>query len=195
MKSKVKRSLKVLNLIADKAANCTACVLHKNRIKSVFQSGNPNAELMFIGEAGGRTENELGEPFVGRAGKLLDSMIKAMGYKKEDVYITNICKCSPPDNRKPAPNEMNACREFLEMQLHIVDPNVIVALGATATEGLLGPGPGITKRRGQWSYRYNNEWGFNIMPTYHPAYLLRTPAAKKEAHQDLTEVNKLLKGL
>jgi DNA polymerase len=180
MDSKVTR----LQVLAEQAASCTACELHKTRIKSVFHKGKPEAEICFMGEAPGADENVQGLPFVGRSGKLLDSMITAMGLSTEEVYICNIVKCRPPNNRKPELAEMNCCRPFLTQQLDIVRPRVIIALGATAVEGLLGPGEGITKRRGKWG-QYQN---IDVMPTFHPSYLLRTPAAKEVVRLDLREV-------
>jgi uracil-DNA glycosylase family 4 len=178
-----------LEIIANEAATCTACDLHKSRNKSVFHRGSPDAQIAFVGEAPGADENETGIPFVGRAGKLLDAMIVAMGYNRDDVYVCNICKCRPPNNRKPLPTEMDACKPFLVRQLDIVSPRVIIALGATAVEGLLGPGEGITKRRGKWG-TYNN---IQVMPTFHPAYLLRNPAEKEKVRQDLKDVLRYLK--
>ncbi|HVI42757.1 MAG TPA: uracil-DNA glycosylase [Anaerovoracaceae bacterium] len=181
--------LESLKVIADAAAACTSCELHKTRIKSVFSRGNPDSKIVFVGEAPGADENEQGLPFVGRAGKLLDAMIGAMGFNRDDIYVCNICKCRPPDNRKPLPDEMSACKPFLTQQLDIVQPKVIVALGATAVEGLLGPGLGITKRRGNWGI-YN---GIKVMPTFHPSYLLRNPSAKDIVKLDLQAVLSYLK--
>lgn len=170
-----------LEILQAEAATCTKCELHKNRIKSVFAKGNPKAKLVFQAEAGGAEENEQGIPFVGKAGKLLDKMIEAMGMTLDDVYICNTVKCRPPNNRKPLPEEIEACRPYLTQQLKLVNPEVIVTLGATATEALLGPGEGITKRRGKWA-EYS---GIKVMPTFHPAYLLRNPPAKEVVAQDL----------
>lgn len=178
-----------LKVIASAAAVCTSCELHKTRNKSVFSRGNPDSKVVFVGEAPGADENEQGLPFVGRAGKLLDAMIVAMGFDRDDVYVCNICKCRPPDNRKPLPDEMSSCKPFLVQQLDIVAPKVIIALGATAVEGLLGPGLGITKRRGIWG-EYN---GIKVMPTFHPSYLLRNPSAKDIVKLDLAEVLAYLK--
>ncbi len=178
------RKLDLLQPLADKAASCTECELSKNRIKSVFHSGDPETGIIFVGEAGGRDENVQGSPFVGRSGKLLNKMIESMGFERSQVYVTNICKCAPPDNRKPLPVEMKACSPYLLGQLDIIKPKVIVALGATAVTGLCGEGLGITKRRGKWE-EYN---GIPVMPTYHPAYLLRNPPAKIDAAADLKQV-------
>lgn len=177
-----------LTTLFNNAKICKLCSLHENRINCVFHRGSPYSELVFVGEAGGRTENETGEPFVGRSGKLLDNMIKAMGFNRDDVYITNICRCSPPNNRKPTPQEMDACKPFLIKQLDIVKPKVIVALGATAIEGLCGKGYGVLKRRGKWE-KYNN---IPVLPTIHPAGCLRNPEWKKLVWQDLRNVLKFL---
>lgn len=177
-----------LKILADQATACNACELHKSRNKSVFSRGDVNAKIVFVGEAPGQDESEQGVPFVGRSGKLLDAMIIAMGLQRDEVYICNICKCRPPDNRKPSSEEMSACKPFLVQQLDFVAPKVIIALGATAVEGLLGSGEGITKRRGKWGL-YN---GIKVMPTFHPAYLLRNPSAKEIVKLDLQEVLKYL---
>lgn len=166
------------------AATCNRCGLHAGRINPVFARGNPNAELMFVGEGPGADEDAQGLPFVGKAGQLLDKMIEAMGYKPEDVYIANIVKCRPPNNRKPEPTEMAACVGYLHEQIALVRPRAIVALGATACEGLLGVS-GITRLRGTWRL-YRGE--IPVMPTFHPAYLLRTPEAKREVWADLQQV-------
>lgn len=178
-----------LKLLEEQAAICTSCCLHENRVKSVFGRGNPNAKIVFCGEAPGLSESLQGLPFVGRAGKLLNSMIAAMGLNQDDVYILNTVKCHPPKNRKPTPEEMNACKPFLIQQLDLIKPEVIVALGASATEDLLGPGPGISKRRGNWGL-YNN---IKTMPTYHPAALLYNPSLKEITREDLVEVLKYIR--
>lgn len=165
-------------------AGCTRCPLHAARTKTVFARGNPDAELMFVGEGPGAEEDAQGLPFVGKAGQLLDKMIQAMGYQPDDVYVANVVKCRPPDNRKPEPNETAACVGYLHEQIALVRPKAIVALGATAVEGLLGIS-GITRLRGTWRlYRGS----VPVMPTFHPAYLLRTPAAKREVWEDLKQV-------
>jgi uracil-DNA glycosylase family 4 len=167
---------------------CQKCGLHATRTQTVFARGNPESELCFIGEGPGADEDEQGFPFVGKAGQLLDRMIIAMGYGRDDVYICNIVKCRPPNNRKPEPQEMSACTPYLREQLEILSPKVIVALGATAVNGLIGMSGGITQTRGQWKlYR-----GVPVMPTFHPAYLLRTPSAKREVWSDLQAVLKQL---
>jgi DNA polymerase len=174
--------------LATEIRTCQKCALHAARTQTVFARGNPEAELCFIGEGPGADEDEQGFPFVGKAGQLLDRMIVAMGFSPDDVYVCNIVKCRPPQNRKPEPGEMRACTPYLREQLELVSPKVMVALGATAVEGLLGVGGGITQIRGHWKlYR-----GIPVMPTFHPAYLLRTPSAKREVWADLQAVLKQL---
>jgi len=178
----------VLSIVKEAASKCTTCPLHETRTNSVFSRGDRNAEIVFIGEAPGQTENQTGEPFCGRSGKLLDNMIKAMGYERNEVYICNICKCRPPDNRKPTSEEMKRCEPFLVRQLELVKPKVIVTLGATAAEGILGPGLGITKRRGSWG----EFEGIKVMPTFHPAACLYNPKLKNDVWADLQKVMKYI---
>lgn len=180
--------LSLLNEIAVEVVKCTACSLHNTRTQTVFARGNPDSPLVFIGEAPGFNEDQQGLPFVGRAGMLLDNMIKAMKFDPKDVYICNINKCRPPNNRKPTEEEMNSCIPFLTRQLDIIKPKVIVTLGGTAAEGLLGFGVGITRRRGKWNV-YNK---IPVMPTFHPSYCLRNPESKKEVWEDLQKVMKFL---
>jgi len=178
-----------LALIAEEVRPCTKCVLSETRTQTVFARGNPFAELCFVGEGPGAQEDAQGEPFVGPAGQLLDKMIAAMGYHRDDVYICNIVKCRPPNNRKPEPNEMEACAGYLRDQLALVKPKVIVALGGTAMTGLIGTTEGITRMRGKWKLYKGT---IPIMPTFHPSYLLRDPSKKREAWQDLQQVMKQL---
>lgn len=174
-----------LALLAEEAQACSRCALHAERKQAVFARGNPFSELCFVGEGPGADEDALGEPFVGAAGQLLDKMIGAMGYRRDEVYICNIVKCRPPKNRKPEPAEMAACSPFLTEQLGLIQPRVIVALGATAVQGLIGASEGITRLRGKWKlYKGTTP----IMPTFHPAYLLRSPGAKRDVWADLQEV-------
>jgi DNA polymerase len=174
--------------LASEVRACTKCTLHAARTQTVFARGSADAELCFVGEGPGADEDRQGFPFVGKAGQLLDRMIGAMGFQRDDVYVCNIVKCRPPENRKPEPDEMAACKPYLREQLEIVAPKVIVALGATAVEGLIGMSGGITRLRGQWKlYRT-----IPVMPTFHPAYLLRNPAAKREVWADLQAVLKQL---
>ena len=170
--------------IRDDIGDCTRCKLHKARNKIVFADGNPKAKLVFVGEGPGRDEDMQGLPFVGRAGKLLTSMIEAMGLQRQDVYICNVVKCRPPENRLPEPDEIKTCSPFLMRQLDVVDPQVIVALGACAAQTLLQTTRGISHFRGQWQeFR-----GRKLMATYHPAYLLRNPPAKADVWKDLQMV-------
>ena len=165
---------------------CTKCSeLARCRKNVVFGVGDVHAELMFVGEAPGAHEDEQGEPFVGQAGQLLTKIIVAMGYQRSEVYIANVLKCRPPQNRTPLPDEMNNCRPYLLEQIDAIQPKVIVALGATAVRALLLETPlGITKMRGNW-YTFHNT---PIMPTFHPAYLLRNPPAKREVWEDMKTV-------
>jgi DNA polymerase len=178
-----KKSKKIEEIIG-KIHGCQSCDLCKTPGKYVPGEGNLDAEIVLLGEAPGAAEAELGRPFVGRSGKLLTSMIEAMSFDREDVYITNVCKCRPPNNRKPTVQESNTCKPFLVDQLNSIKPKVIVALGATAAEDLLGPGECVTKRRQGW-HEYN---GIPVKVTYHPSYCLRNPKMKDEVWKDLREV-------
>jgi DNA polymerase len=163
---------------------CKGCKLHSTRTNTVFGEGNPKAEIMFIGEAPGETEDLQGRPFVGRAGQLLDKIIEAMGYKRSDVYIANVVKSRPPGNRPPEADEVAACSPFLFRQINVVKPKVLVALGGTSLKCLFGDEAKISAMRGKFiDYR-----GVPLMPTFHPAYLLRNPAAKKEVWEDMKVV-------
>ena len=177
-----------LEIIRDDLGECTRCKLHKHRNKIVFGDGNPKAELVFIGEGPGHDEDVQGLPFVGRAGKLLTQMIEAMGLQRSDVYICNVVKCRPPENRQPERDEIAACSPFLVRQIESIRPKVIVCLGATAAQMLLNTNRGISGYRGEWlDYR-----GTRLLATYHPAYLLRNPAAKSEVWKDLQKVMQVL---
>ena len=178
-----------LVVLAQEVAACKRCGLHEGRTQTVFSRGNGSSGLCFIGEGPGADEDAQGFPFVGKAGQLLDRMIVAMGFHRDEVYVCNIVKCRPPKNRKPEPDEMAACRPFLAEQIDLVAPKVIIALGATAVEGLLGISGGITRLRGTWRLYAGR---IAVMPTFHPAYLLRTPEAKRDVWQDLKEVLKHL---
>jgi uracil-DNA glycosylase family 4 len=172
----------------DIGPNCTRCKLHKGRTKIVFGVGNPKAELMFVGEGPGRDEDLKGEPFVGRAGKLLTQMIEAMSLTREDVYIANVVKCRPPENRLPEKDEIATCSPFLLRQIDVIKPKVICCLGSCSSQTLLQTAQGISKFRGEWfDFR-----GAKLMGTYHPAYLLRNPAAKGEVWKDLQKVMAVL---
>jgi len=178
-----------LTVLAQEVSGCTRCVLHQERKQTVFARGTGSSGVCFVGEGPGADEDAQGFPFVGKAGQLLDRMIAAMGFGRDEVYVCNIVKCRPPKNRKPEPDEMASCRPYLVEQLELIEPKVIVALGATAVEGLLGISGGITRLRGNWRV-YGGR--IAVMPTFHPAYLLRTPEAKRDVWNDLKEVLKHL---
>jgi len=164
--------------------DCTRCKLHKGRNKIVFGDGNPKAELVFVGEGPGADEDAQGLPLVGRAGKLLTQMIEAMGLQRKDVYICNVVKCRPPENRAPEKDEVGTCSPFLLRQIDAIAPKVIVCLGSVAAQTLLETNRGISQFRGQWlEFR-----GRKLLATYHPAYLLRNPNAKGEVWKDLQKV-------
>ena len=185
----VKDPIAALRLIREDLGDCTRCRLHQQgRKQIVFGVGNPQADLMFVGEGPGADEDEQGEPFVGRAGQLLNKMIEAMGLKREEVYIANVVKCRPPGNRTPERDECDTCSPFLYRQIDVVKPKAIVALGAVAAKNLLGLNDTMTNMRGRW-YDYR---GTQLRVTYHPAYLLRDPRQKGEAWKDLQEVMKYL---
>jgi uracil-DNA glycosylase family 4 len=178
-----------LRLIREDIGDCTRCRLHKQgRKQIVFGVGNPEADLMFIGEAPGADEDEQGEPFVGRAGQLLNNMIKAMGLRREDIYIANIIKCRPPGNRTPERDECETCSPFLMRQIEAIKPKVLVALGAVAARTLLAINAPMSELRGHW-YDFR---GTKLAVTYHPAFLLRDPRQKKETWKDLQMVMKEL---
>jgi uracil-DNA glycosylase len=173
-----------LERIREDLGECTRCRLHLQRNKIVFGAGNPRAELVFVGEGPGHDEDVQGLPFVGRAGKLLTQMIEAMGLTRELVYICNVVKCRPPENRKPEDDEVATCSPYLYRQLDVIAPKAIVCLGATAAQALLKTKDSISRFRGNWlDYR-----GTKLMVTYHPAYLLRNPNAKGEVWKDLQKV-------
>jgi len=187
------RKAEMLASVRERVCGCTKCVhLARSRTQTVFGVGNPDAEIMFIGEAPGADEDQQGEPFVGRAGQLLTKIIKAMGFAREDVYIANILKCRPDmpagsfGNRAPTPAEMQTCRPYLVEQIDIIQPTVLVALGAVAVEGLLGARGTMRELRGRW-HSYN---GTPLMITYHPAYLLRNQSSseKRKVWEDMMQV-------
>jgi DNA polymerase len=176
---------------ADIGPDCTRCKLHTlGRKQVVFGVGNPNADLMFVGEAPGADEDVQGEPFVGRAGQLLTKIIEAINLRREDVYIANVIKCRPPQNRNPEPDEVEQCEPFLFRQIDVIKPKVVVALGKFAAQSLLKTTEPITRIRGR-EYRYRDAI---LMPTYHPAYLLRNPSSKREVWEDMKRVRELLGG-
>ena len=169
--------------------DCTRCKLHgMGRTQIVFGVGNPEADLMFVGEAPGADEDVQGFPFVGRAGQLLTKIIEAIGLKREDVYIANVIKCRPPGNRNPEPDEVETCEPFLFRQIDVIKPKVVVALGTFAARALLRTLDPISRLRGR-VYEYR---GAKLIPTFHPAYLLRNPSSKREVWEDMKLVRKLL---
>jgi DNA polymerase len=167
---------------------CPRCKLASSRRTIVFGQGNPKAELMFVGEAPGREEDEQGLAFVGRAGQLLTKIIEAIGRKREDVWISNVLKCRPPDNRNPERDEVEACLPFLEEQIRLISPRVIVALGAFAVQALLETDEPIGRLRGRWQ----TARGVRVMPTFHPSFLLRSPERKKDVWEDMKKVRDFL---
>ncbi len=178
-----------LEALAQGLADCTRCKLCETRKTVVFGEGNSNADVLFIGEGPGAVEDERGRPFVGPAGQLLDKIIEnAMGLRREDVYIANVVKCRPPGNRNPEPDETGCCISFLREQIRMIQPKVIVALGRTAAQNLLGSVRAMRELRGK---RHEYE-GTALLVTWHPAYLLRQPAAKRETWEDIKSLNKLL---
>lgn len=179
--------LSTLEKLRDDIGDCRRCKLHSGRTHVVFGIGNPNAKLMFVGEGPGRDEDLKGEPFVGRAGQLLTDIItKGMGLAREDVYIANVVKCRPPQNRNPEPDEVASCEPFLKKQIELIRPEIIVALGKFAVQALLQSKVPITRLRGNW----HTYMGIKLMPTFHPAYLLRNPADKKLVWEDIKKVMK-----
>ena len=177
-----------LEQISADLGECTRCKLHRHRNNIVFGVGNPHADLVFVGEGPGRDEDAQGIPFVGRAGQLLTQMIEAMGLRRDDVYIANVVKCRPPENRTPEKDEIATCMPFLLRQLATIEPKVIVCLGNVATQALLHTNKPISHFRGKWfDFR-----GARLIVTYHPAYLLRNPNAKPDVWVDLKKVMALL---
>ena len=173
-----------LRAVADRIAACTKCALHVKRTHTVPGQGNPRPDLMFVGEGPGADEDAQGLAFVGAAGQLLTKMISAMGFTREEVFIANVVKCRPPGNRTPLPDEMDACMPYLREQIAVLRPKVIVALGAVAAKSLLATESGISRLRGTWV----KFLGIDLMPTYHPSYLLRSPEFKPQAWADLQAV-------
>ena len=180
-------------LIAIRAdlGDCTRCKLHKGRTQIVYGVGNPNAQLMFVGEAPGADEDAQGEPFVGRAGQLLTKIIESIGLQRSDVYIANVIKCRPPNNRAPEPDEVSQCQPFLFRQIDTIRPRVIVALGTHAAHALLDTDVPISRIRGKvHPFRHES----SLIPTFHPAYLLRSPERKRDVWEDMKKVRDLLAG-
>jgi len=175
-----------LDSIRQELGDCQRCRLHASRTRIVFGTGNPHAELVFIGEAPGREEDLQGEPFVGQAGQLLTRIIEAIGLSRQEVYITNVIKCRPPENRNPAPEEIAACEPFLIKQLAAIRPRLICALGTFAAQTLLKTEAKISALRG----RFHVYQGIPLMPTYHPAFLLRNPQKKRDVWEDMKKLKK-----
>jgi len=173
-----------LSGLCEKVKKCKRCQLERGRTNVVFGEGDPGARLMFVGEAPGRDEDLQGRPFVGRAGQLLTKIIGSVGLKREEVYIANILKCRPPGNRNPLPGEIASCRRYLEKQIDMIQPEVICALGKFAAQTLLNTETPISRIRGDFfDYR-----GIKLIPTYHPAYLLRNPSGKKDVWEDMKKI-------
>ena len=177
-----------LDEVRSDLGECTRCKLHSGRTTLVFGVGNPDADLVFVGEAPGRDEDRQGEPFVGRAGQLLTKIIASIGLTRDEVYIANVVKCRPPNNRNPEPDEVQACEPFLFRQLDVTRPKVVVALGAFAIRTLLGTDRAISRLRG---HVYECR-GAKLVPTFHPAFLLRSPDRKRDVWEDMKKVRALL---
>lgn len=183
------RAAEAVGQIREEIGDCTRCKLHATRSNIVYGVGDPGAELMFVGEAPGRDEDQQGVPFVGRAGQLLTKIIEAIDLRREDVYIANVIKCRPPRNRNPEPDEIETCQPYLFGQIDAIQPKVIVALGAFAVKTLLQSDESISKLRGRtFDYR-----GAKLIPTFHPAYLLRSPDKKADVWEDMKKVRSLLR--
>jgi uracil-DNA glycosylase family 4 len=180
--------LSTLAQLAASVRDCQKCRLHETRTQVVFGTGSPDADLVFVGEAPGRDEDRQGEPFVGAAGQLLTLIIQAMGLTREQVYILNVVKCRPPNNRNPKPDEVAACRPILEAQLACLKPRVICALGTFAAQTLLRTDESISRLRG----RFRKMGDIPVMPTYHPAYLLRNPQGKRAVWEDMQQIQHVL---
>jgi len=181
--------LQSLEEVAVHISSCRNCPLCQGRTNTVPGEGSADSpDILFVGEGPGADEDAQGRPFVGKAGQLLTKMVEAMGYRREEVFIANIVKCRPPNNRAPLPEEMEACLPYLRQQVRLIKPKVIVGMGAVAIKGLLGKTVGITRLRGTWQ-EYE---GIKLMPTFHPSYLLREPSKKKDVWQDLQQVLKEL---
>lgn len=191
--TQTKENYLTLEKVQTKCEKCQKCPLGATRTKLVFSSGIPNNKLMLIGEAPGYWEDQKGEPFVGKAGQLLDKIFSSVGLSRQkDVYICNTLKCRPPDNRNPLPEEKEACREYLDMQVKILKPKIILLCGGVAVQSFIDGAKGITKVRGQW---YDGPFGSKMMPIFHPSYLLRNESRAKGSPkwfmwQDIQEIKK-----
>ncbi len=181
-----------LEKLQKQAQQCHLCELSKTRTHVVFGEGNTDADIMFIGEGPGATEDSMGRPFVGRSGELLTKMIEnVLRIRRDETYIANIVKCRPPQNRAPTPQEAHTCQPFLRKQIELIKPRIIVTLGATAYHYMTGDETGITKVRGT----AHEQDGYTLIPTYHPSFLLRNPSAKKEVFEDLKKVKALMESM
>jgi uracil-DNA glycosylase len=192
-KSKLKinsEEIRSLDEVKKQVATCTSCVLHKTRTNTVFGVGNEKAKAMFIGEAPGANEDLQGEPFVGRAGMLLNAMLKSIGLKRSDVYIANILKCRPPNNRDPLPEEVKLCAPYLQQQIDLIQPEILIAVGRIAAQFLLNTMESMSRLRGN-TYQYGSR-KIPLLVTYHPAYLLRSPSEKRKAYTDFLLIKKAL---
>ncbi len=197
MMVEVLKKEELLDRISQKCKSCSLCPLHGGRIQAVFGEGNPDAILMFVGEGPGADEDRLGRPFVGKAGQLFDRILASVGISRSEVYITNVVKCRPPNNRVPTTEEMSACRPFLDAQIAIINPRIIVTLGSTSTKALLPSAGSITKVRGRW---FDWRGGIRVFPMFHPSFLLRNPAftpgsPKSLTWEDIKEVSRVYKKL
>ena len=187
------RYLRQWRVVRKEVSECVLCELHRTRKNTVFGVGNEDADIMLVGEAPGADEDDQGEPFVGRAGKLLDSMLVAIGLSREQVFVANILKCRPPNNENPTPEQEEKCRPYLDRQIELIQPQVILALGAVAAHNILGVETPIGQLRG--TVHKMSESGIPVVPTYHPAYLLRRPQGKAQALEDLLLLCNVLDGL
>jgi DNA polymerase len=174
-------------------AACTRCPLHKTRTQTVFGVGSESADWMIIGEAPGAEEDRRGEPFVGRAGKLLDEMLRAVGLDRDTVFIANILKCRPPNNRDPAAEEVRSCHDYLQRQIELIRPRLILAVGRIAAQHLLGTDAPLGRLRGRTHFL--DEGKIPLVVTYHPAYLLRSPSQKRKSWQDLVQARQIARGV
>lgn len=194
----LEQAKEILQQTRQECATCSKCPLGKTRTKSVFSSGIPNNKLMLIGEAPGYWEDQKGEPFVGKAGQLLDRIFESVGLtRQKDVYICNTIKCRPPDNRNPLQEEKDACREYLDVQIDTLKPRIILLCGNIAVQSFIEGARGITHVRGKW---YDGPYGAKMMPIFHPSYLLRNDSREKDSPkwlmwQDIQEVKRVYEGL
>ena len=189
-KPTLENSLSKLEILKSKIETIQNCDLKKNASKIVFSDGNIQSPIMIVGEGPGQKEDELGKPFVGDAGNLLNKMLKAINIKRDKIYITNVVNYRPPNNRKPEPSEINRYSEFLKEHISIIDPKILILMGSTAMEAILGSNKRISKERGQWKEVIIKQKNFKTIITFHPAYLLRKPDQKKFSWEDLKIIRK-----